>query len=351
MAALVSAFAVTVAGAGSGPPPQPAAQATEPSPWQEPGDFDLGPRPQVVQLGGAGATRSKLVEAEDDAPSRAAETDPDERRVVRTAARSELESFHHHPKNSPDAPKSSPDPPKRSPGLPKSSPDLPKSNNIPKRSPNVRKRSPDPPKSRNLPKRAPDVPKRRPGPPKSNNLPKRSPNVPKRTPAHPPKRSPNVPKRTPAHPPKRSPNVRKRGRNAPTGARARVRPDGIAVAPDRAPKVVKQVIRAGNRIAKMPYKWGGGHGSWRDSGYDCSGSVSFALAGAGLLTRPRASGGFASWGAPGPGKWITVYASFGHVYMVVAGLRFDTSGRAGAGTRWQGWRSTVGYVVRHSPGL
>ena len=137
-----------------------------------------------------------------------------------------------------------------------------------------------------------------------------------------------------------------------TGPRAAVLPDGTAVAPDDAPEPVKRVIQAGNAIAKFPYKWGGGHGAWKDSGYDCSGSVSFALAGAGLLDAPLASGGFATWGEPGPGEWITIYTNPGHMFMVVAGLRFDTSGRGRAGTRWQrASRSTGGFTVRHQPGL
>jgi cell wall-associated NlpC family hydrolase len=137
-----------------------------------------------------------------------------------------------------------------------------------------------------------------------------------------------------------------------TGPRARVLGDGTAVAPERAPDVVKRVILAGNEIAKFPYKWGGGHGAWRDNGYDCSGSVSFALAGAGLLDSPLTSGGFAGWGDPGPGKWITIYANNGHVFMVVAGLRFDTSGQGRAGTRWQdAVRPVGGFAVRHPPGL
>jgi hypothetical protein len=138
----------------------------------------------------------------------------------------------------------------------------------------------------------------------------------------------------------------------PTGPRARVRPDGSAVAPDDAPDVVKRVILAGNAIAKFPYKWGGGHGAWRDNGYDCSGSVSFALAGAGLLGRPLTSGLFMNYGEPGRGHWITIYANSGHIFMVVAGLRFDTSGQGRAGTRWQAdARSTAGFAVRHIPGL
>lgn len=136
------------------------------------------------------------------------------------------------------------------------------------------------------------------------------------------------------------------------GARARVDGRGEAVAPASAPEVVAQVIAAGNQIAKKPYIYGGGHGGWRDKGYDCSGSVSFALAGAGLLDRPMASGGFEKWGAAGKGRWITTYANPGHMFMVVAGLRFDTSG-ANGGTRWQEGDTPGGgsYSVRHPPGL
>ena len=137
-----------------------------------------------------------------------------------------------------------------------------------------------------------------------------------------------------------------------TGPTARVLPDGTAIAPDDAPEPVKRVIQAGNAIAKLPYKWGGGHGAWRDNGYDCSGSVSFALAGAGLLDSPRTSGGFMTYGAPGAGDWITIYANGGHMFMVVAGLRFDTSGQGRAGTRWQAeTASTAGMAERHVPGL
>ena len=137
-----------------------------------------------------------------------------------------------------------------------------------------------------------------------------------------------------------------------TGPRARVLPDGTAVAPGDAPEPVKRVILAANEIAKFPYKWGGGHGAWRDNGYDCSGSVSFALAGAGLLRRPLTSGLFLGYGAPGPGRWVTIYTNHGHMFMVVAGLRFDTSGRGRLGTRWQAApRSTEGFAPRHIPGL
>jgi cell wall-associated NlpC family hydrolase len=136
------------------------------------------------------------------------------------------------------------------------------------------------------------------------------------------------------------------------GARARVDGRGEAIAPANAPEVVAQIIEAGNRIATKPYLYGGGHGGWRDRGYDCSGSVSFALAGAGLLDRPMASGGFMRWGSAGEGRWVTIYANPGHMFMVVAGLRFDTSGRGDGGTRWQeGSRGGGGYEVRHPPGL
>jgi cell wall-associated NlpC family hydrolase len=136
------------------------------------------------------------------------------------------------------------------------------------------------------------------------------------------------------------------------GAVPEVRSDGTAVAPLDAPDIVATVIAAGNAIATTPYKWGGGHGAWRDNGYDCSGSVSFALAGAGLMTSPLVAAQFMHWGAGGQGKWITIYANPGHTFMVVAGLRFDTSGAAG-GTRWQpaAGRSYAGFVARHPPGL
>jgi len=117
------------------------------------------------------------------------------------------------------------------------------------------------------------------------------------------------------------------------------------------PRVVRRVIAAGNRIAHAPYRYGGGHASFRDSGYDCSGSVSYALHGAGLLSAPLDSSGFMSYGAAGPGRHVTIYAKPSHMYMVVNGRRFDTSGQ-GSGSRWQ-WerRSTEGYTVRHPPGL
>lgn len=126
-----------------------------------------------------------------------------------------------------------------------------------------------------------------------------------------------------------------------------------ALAPPGAPAQVKSAISAANAIVGRPYVWGGGHGSWNSRGYDCSGSVSYALGGAGLLDAPLTSGGLESWGAPGPGKWITVYANGGHTYAVIAGLRWDTVGNLrGSGPRWHAelpYKS--GFVVRHPPGL
>ena len=134
----------------------------------------------------------------------------------------------------------------------------------------------------------------------------------------------------------------------------RLSPDGLAYAPPDAPPEVEKVIRAGNVVARTPYRWGGGHGRWLDDGYDCSGSVSFALFAGGLLDGPLNSSGLARWGKPGPGKWITVFANDGHVFMAVGGLRFDTSGRdsRNGGSRWQlNPRGTAGFTVRHWPGL
>jgi cell wall-associated NlpC family hydrolase len=117
-------------------------------------------------------------------------------------------------------------------------------------------------------------------------------------------------------------------------------------------RVVQRVIAAGNRIATTPYRYGGGHGSFDDWAYDCSGSVSYALHGGGLLRSPLASGDFTGYGRPGPGKHITIYANSGHVYMVVNGRRFDTSARSITGSRWTNeMRSTAGYVVRHPAGM
>jgi len=128
--------------------------------------------------------------------------------------------------------------------------------------------------------------------------------------------------------------------------------NGVALPPLEAPEAVKQIIEAGNGIARTPYKWGGGHGKWQDTGYDCSGSVSFALAAAGLLSGPLASGPLMSWGEPGKGKWVTIWANAGHVFLEVAGIRFDTSAQRVTGSRWiNESRSTAGFVARHPAGL
>ena len=133
---------------------------------------------------------------------------------------------------------------------------------------------------------------------------------------------------------------------------ARLTDDGLAVAPASAPPEVQAVIEAGNEIATKPYKYGGGHGRWNDTGYDCSGSISFALRGGGLITRPHDSSGFMRYGKSGRGAWITIYANSGHAYMMVAGLRFDTSARKRGTSRWTDQpRSSRGYTARHPTGF
>jgi hypothetical protein len=154
----------------------------------------------------------------------------------------------------------------------------------------------------------------------------------------------------PTQPASKGAHPRRIGRTDITKATAL--PNGIALPPLDAPEEVKQIIEAGNIIARSPYKWGGGHGKWLDNGYDCSGSVSFALAAAGLLEGPMASGPLMGWGKPGKGKWVTIYTHPGHVFMEVAGIRFDTSGARVTGSRWQNaMRSTSGFVARHPAGL
>ncbi|MDX6664933.1 MAG: peptidoglycan DL-endopeptidase RipB [Solirubrobacteraceae bacterium] len=134
--------------------------------------------------------------------------------------------------------------------------------------------------------------------------------------------------------------------------------DGYASVPPSAPPQVAAIITAANQVARAPYRYGGGHGGvagneiWVDSAYDCSASVSFALASAKLVSRPLDSTSFMSWGRPGPGKWVTVFANHGHAFMVVAGLRFDTVERARTGTRWgQAYSKVTGFSVRHPAGL
>jgi peptidoglycan hydrolase-like protein with peptidoglycan-binding domain len=118
------------------------------------------------------------------------------------------------------------------------------------------------------------------------------------------------------------------------------------------PLAVWRAVRAANRIAHRPYRYGGGHGSFHDTAYDCSGSVSYVLHGAGRLSRPLDSAELMHYGAPGRGRWITVYARGGHAFAVIRGRRYDTTGRSRSGSRWQpAMRSTAGYVARHPAGL
>jgi hypothetical protein len=136
--------------------------------------------------------------------------------------------------------------------------------------------------------------------------------------------------------------------------------NGIAYAPKDAPPAVVNAINAANQIVRMPYRWGGGHRSFKDSAYDCSGSVSFALHGGGLLNSPLDSSSFMKWGLAGKGRWITVYTNSGHAFMMIAGLRFDTGYRdrraakgtaPGSGPRWGHYRPTDGFNARHPNGL
>jgi cell wall-associated NlpC family hydrolase len=126
----------------------------------------------------------------------------------------------------------------------------------------------------------------------------------------------------------------------------------IALAPPDAPQAIKRAISAANQIVGSPYVWGGGHSSWYSRGYDCSGAVSYALGGAGLLSAPLNSSQLESWGKPGPGRWITVYANATHAYAVIAGLRWDTVGDArGSGPRWHAELPyPQGFVARHPAG-
>jgi hypothetical protein len=128
---------------------------------------------------------------------------------------------------------------------------------------------------------------------------------------------------------------------------------GVALAPPDAPEAVKGVVNAANTIVGRPYVWGGGHASFYSRSYDCSGAVSFALFGGGLIPRPLTSSELEHWGAPGPGRWITVYANGGHTFAEIAGLRWDTVGdEQGTGPRWHlAPTDTSGFVVRHPPGL
>ena len=135
---------------------------------------------------------------------------------------------------------------------------------------------------------------------------------------------------------------------------AKLLPSGRAVPPPSAPPSVKKMIRAANHIRRRPYRWGGGHRNWNSRGYDCSGSVSYVLHAAGLLDYPLDSRGFMRWGGRGPGSWVRIYANPGHVYAVIAGLRWDTSSDEGDG-HGPGWseemRSGRGFRLRHPLGL
>ena len=135
-------------------------------------------------------------------------------------------------------------------------------------------------------------------------------------------------------------------------AKAKLLGSGELIPPRSAPPRIQAVIAAANKIRTKPYIWGGGHASWWDRGYDCSGSVSYALHGGEFLTSPLPSGPMEKWGLEGTGRWITIYANAGHAYAVIAGVRWDTSGDAsGTGPRWHTeLRDNVGYVARHPAG-
>ena len=140
------------------------------------------------------------------------------------------------------------------------------------------------------------------------------------------------------------------------GVQAVLLPDGTAAAPQDAPRQVQAAVWAANTIQKLPYRYGGGHRSFISRrGYDCSGTVSFALNAAGLLKRPLDSGSFMRWGAKGPGQWFTIYTNPGHAYVVIAGLRLDTSSAGAGGGKGPRWRATgrpsAGYKVRHPRGF
>ncbi len=143
---------------------------------------------------------------------------------------------------------------------------------------------------------------------------------------------------------------------APTAGAALAAP-GVAVAPAGAPAAVRGAIRAGNALQALPYRYGGGHDTFADTAYDCSGAVSYALHGGRLLGAPMDSTELESWGAPGPGQWITVYANADHAFVVIAGLRLDTSAAADPGgdpngPRWRpAFRDTAEFVIRHPSGL
>jgi cell wall-associated NlpC family hydrolase len=151
----------------------------------------------------------------------------------------------------------------------------------------------------------------------------------------------------------RSASEAQRKRLAPVPGGRSIGGDGTIPIPANVPEAVQRVIAGANAIADFPYVFGGGHGSFVDNAYDCSGSVSYALAAAGLLSVPETSGELESWGAPGPGRYVTVLANAGHTYMYVNGLMYNTAGRSGVyASRWQvATVSSAGFVARHWPGL
>jgi hypothetical protein len=163
---------------------------------------------------------------------------------------------------------------------------------------------------------------------------------------------------TPPPPPPPLPSTVPLGQPQPVvpGVQAVLLPDGTAAAPADAPPQVQNAIWAANTIQTLPYKYGGGHRSFISRrGYDCSGTVSFALNAAGLLKRPLDSGSFMRWGKKGPGAWFTVYTNPGHAYAVIAGLRLDTSSAGAGGGKGPRWRATgrptAGYKIRHPLGF
>ncbi|HVL95701.1 MAG TPA: hypothetical protein VM266_07555 [Solirubrobacteraceae bacterium] len=141
------------------------------------------------------------------------------------------------------------------------------------------------------------------------------------------------------------------------GSKAVLMDNGFAAAPAAAPEPVQEAVFAANQIVGKPYRYGGGHARFKDTGYDCSGTISYALHGGGLLRRPLDSSSFMRWGERGPGRWITVYTNPGHAYVVIAGLRLDTSAagervNSGKGPRWRtGQRKMRGFKLRHPAGL
>jgi cell wall-associated NlpC family hydrolase len=139
------------------------------------------------------------------------------------------------------------------------------------------------------------------------------------------------------------------------GSRATLTPKGLAIPPANAPPIIKAMIQAGNMIAHLPYRYGGGHATFRDTAYDCSGSLSYVFASVGLLNTTVDSGQLMRMGDPGPGRWVTIYANPGHTFMELAGLRFDTVALAETGSRWSdrppNEPDLATFAVRHPPGF